>query len=142
MSIKISELDSATTIQGIEELPVVQSAATKKATVSDVVRKPVIQWDLEVDNLTITSYGFYYITKGTNVGDPYGIILPDPSANAGMEITIFNYDQTTNAEFGGTYLPINESSSNPADKYNYVPARQTVLLVAINGYWSANSYKF
>ena len=40
MGIKISDLTSATSLTGSEELPIVQSGNTKKATV-DLINKPI-----------------------------------------------------------------------------------------------------
>lgn len=138
---KISELTSATSVAGTEVLPIVQSSTTKKVTAESLVRKPVFEIDLTSSDYNITSYGLYYITHGTDGDNPYYIILPDPSANEGMEIKLFNYDQSLSAVFGGDYLPLLESSTSSGDKYTGVPAAQSVLLVAINGYWNACGYK-
>ena len=138
---KISELTSATSVIGTEVLPIVQSSTTKKVTAESLVRKPVFEIDLTSADYNISSYGLYFITHGTDGDDPYYIILPDPSANEGMEIMIFNYDQTNNATFSGSYIPYLESSTSVADKFNYLLVKSSVLLVAINGYWNACNYR-
>lgn len=137
---KISELTSAATIAGTEELPIVQSATTKKVTAESLNRKPVFEISLSESNYNITQYGIYYITFGTRVtGDRWQIILPDPSANAGMEILIINFDTTLAASFGGSYTPIVEGDI-ATDKLEAKKLEST-LLIAINGVWSANDYK-
>lgn len=137
---KISELTSAATIAGTETIPVVQSATTKKVTAESLNRKPVFEISLESSNYTITQYGIYYVTFGTRVtGDRWQIILPDPSANAGMELLIINFDTTLAASFGGSYIPIVEGDITTG-KID-VKKIESTLLVAINGVWSANDYK-
>jgi hypothetical protein len=137
---KISELTSAATIAGTETIPVVQSATTKKVTAESLNRKPVFEISLEASNYTITQYGIYYVTFGTRViGDRWQIILPNPSANAGMELLIINFDTTLAASFGGSYIPIVEGDITTG-KID-VKKIESTLLVAINGVWSANDYK-
>ena len=143
MPTKISAMTTAGTIEGTELVPIVQSSANKKTTVEALMRKPVYEIDLSAGNFSINDnqYGLFYVTTGTTVLAPNEILLPDPATNEGLEIMIFNYDQTNDATFGGSNLPYIESSTSLGDKYNEVPTKQSVLLVAINGYWNACSFK-
>jgi hypothetical protein len=138
---KISELTSAATIAGTEQLPVVQSSTTKKVTAESLVTMPIAEIDLGAADYTITKYGLYYITEGSSGLTPYQIILPDPTTMPGTQLTFFNYDDTNDAFFEATYQPYLEASTDGADKYTGVPPKQAVLVISINGYWSALSYK-
>lgn len=138
---KITQLGTATTIQGSEPLPIVQAGETKKVSAQSLVTKPIFEIDLSSANYPITQYGIYYITVGSTGGSPYEIELPDPTTVPGMELLFFNYDQTNFALIESTYQPLIEASTNPADKVTRINAAQATLLIAINGYWSALDYK-
>ena len=139
---KITQLSTATTIQGSEPLPIVQAGETKKVSAQSLVTKPIFEIDLSGADFTVSGYGIYYITAGSTGLSPYAINLPDPTTVPGIELLFFNYDQTNDALFGGSYLPYLEASTSAGDKYNEVPFKQAVKIVSINGYWSALSYKF
>jgi hypothetical protein len=141
MSIKISALTNATVIQGDEELPLVQSTETKKATVESMLTYPIFEIDLSGADFPISQYGFYYITTGSSGLSPYTIILPDPTTVPGMELVFFNYDQIDGADFESTYQPYLEASTDGADKYPTIAAKSAVKIISINGYWSALNYK-
>jgi hypothetical protein len=141
MSIKISALTSAATIQGVEELPVVQSTETKKTTVEALLTKPLIEIDLSGADFPVSTYGIYYITTGSSGLTPNTIMLPDPTTMPGAELLFFNYDQTNGADFAGSYQPLLEASTSSGDKYVSIPLKQAVKVVSVNGYWSALSYK-
>lgn len=138
---KISELTSAATIAGTEELPIVQTSETKKVTAESLNTKPLFEIDLTSADYTISQYGIYYITTGTSGITPYQIILPDPTTMPGTELLFFNYDQVDAAQFESTYQPLLEASTSGADKYVSVGAKQAVRVVSVNGYWSALNYK-
>jgi len=138
---KISALSSATTIQGTEQLPLVQSSETKKATVESLVTMPIFEIDLTSSNYTINQYGLYYITVGSTLLNPYDIVLPDPTTMPGAQLTFFNYDDTNDAFFNAAYQPYIEAGTTGADKYTGVPPKQAVLVISINGYWSALNYR-
>lgn len=141
MAIKISELTAATSIAGTEVLPIVQSATTKKVTAEFLNTKPVFEINLTSADYNVTQYGIYYITAGTDIGDPHGIILPNPSEFIGTELLFFNYDQALSAGFSGDYIPYLEASTSTGDKYDTIINRQAVKIVSINGYWAALNYK-
>jgi hypothetical protein len=142
MGIKISQLSVASTINGAEYLPLDQSATTKKTTIEDFLKKPIFgPIDLSISDYVISSYGLYYVTTGSTEFSPYGIILPDPSVNEGMEVMIFNYDQTLTAFFGGSYIPYRECSNSYAEQLGSIAPQRTVLLIAVNGYWNACTFK-
>ncbi len=138
---KISELTSAATIAGPEELPIVQSTTTKKVTAESLVTMPIFEIDLSTDNYTISQYGLYYITTGSSGLDPKQIVLPDPTTMPGTQLTFFNYDDTRTAQFDATYQPYTEAGTTGTDKYIEIPVKQAVLVISINGYWSALSYR-
>jgi hypothetical protein len=141
MGTKISELPTADTYNGTEEIPLVQDATTKKIISSRLLTKSVFQIDLSSDNYSILSTGIYEITNGSDPFNPYFINLPNPSTSNGMELIFFNCDQTLNADFGGDYLPFKEGSTSNADKYNTIPNKRSVLVFAVNGYWRACNYR-
>lgn len=134
---KISEYPSATSVVGTEVLPIVQSSSTKKVTIETLIRKPIFEIDLTSADYTIDQYGLYYITTGSTGLTPYTIILPDPALNDGMELMFFNYDQIDTAQFDSTYQPYLNASTDAGDKYTEIPSAKVVLIVSINGYWSA-----
>jgi hypothetical protein len=141
MAIKISELTSATTIQGTEELPIVQASETKKVTAESLTKKPLFEIDLTSANYPISQSGIYYISVGSSGLTPNEIVLPDPTTMPGTELIFFNYDQTNNASFESSYQPYLEASTSGADKYTEVIAKQAVKVISVNGYWSALNYK-
>ena len=138
---KISELTSATSILGTEEIPLVQSTTTKKVTPELLTRKPVFEIDLTSADYNVTQYGIYKITTGSVGLTPNSIMLPNPAELEGMELLFFNYDQTNGADFSGDYQPLLEASTSYSDKYTTIPTKQSVLIVSVNGYWSACSFK-
>jgi len=141
MGIKISELDFGQVIAGSEVLPMVQSSETKKVTAEFLNTKPVFEIDLTSADYPITQYGIYYITVGTSLLEPHGIVLPNPSEFIGTELLFFNYDQELNAGFAGDYMPLIEASTSTSDKYEIIINKQAVKIVSINGYWAALNYK-
>jgi hypothetical protein len=138
---KISELTSAATIAGTETIPVVQSATTKKVTAESLLKMPIAEIDLGAADYTITKYGLYYITEGSSGLNPNVIILPNPTTMPGTQLIFFNYDTTNDAYFQDTYQPYLEASTSGADKYTGVPPKQAVLVISINGYWSALNFR-
>lgn len=138
---KISELTSAATIVGTEELPIVQSTTTKKVTAESLLTFPIDEIDLSAADYTISKYGIYYITAGSSGLTPYQIILPDPTTMPGTQLLFFNYDDTNDAFFEATYQPYNEAGTTGADKYTGIPPKNAVLVVSVNGYWSALSFR-
>lgn len=138
---KISVLASATTIAGTEELPVVQAGETKKVSAESLLTFPIAEIDLSAANYPISKYGIYYITTGSSGLTPYEIVLPDPTTMPGTQLLFFNYDDTNDAFFEATYQPYSEAGTTGTDKYTGVPPKQAVLVVSVNGYWSALSFK-
>ena len=138
---KISELTSAATIVGTEELPIVQSTTTKKVTAESLLTFPIAEIDLSAADYTITKYGIYYITAGSSGLTPYQIILPDPTTMPGTQLLFFNYDTGATAQFNATYQPYSEAGTDGADKYIEIPIKNAVLVISVNGYWSALSFK-
>lgn len=138
---KITQLGTATTIQGSEPLPIVQAGETKKVSAQSLTTKPLFEIDLTSSNYPISQYGIYYITVGSSGLTPYEIVLPDPATVPGMELMFFNYDDTNDAFFEATYQPFIEAGTTGADKYTGVPPKQAVLVISVNGYWSALNYK-
>ena len=138
---KISELTSAATIVGTEQLAIVQSTTTKKVTAESLLKMPIAAIDLGAADYTITKYGIYYITEGSSGITPNSIILPDPTTMPGTQLLFFNYDDTNTAQFEATYQPYNEAGTDGADKYIEIPIKNAVLVVSVNGYWSALSFR-
>jgi hypothetical protein len=138
---KISELTSAATIAGTETIPVVQSATTKKVTAESLLKMPIAEIDLGAADYTITKYGLYYITEGSSGITPNQIILPDPTTMPGTQLIFFNYDTTNTAQFEATYQPYLEAGTTGGDKYIEIPTKQAVLIISINGYWSALNFR-
>jgi hypothetical protein len=105
MGIKISELPSATNVSGTEEIPLVQSATTKKATASqlkgyrsfvglvtwDVLNEETVLTTLQNDDFTIS------LTK-TNTGE---FTLEDTSGPFLQNKTFLIINQNNNVGGGG-----------------------------------------
>jgi hypothetical protein len=141
MSVKISALPSGDALDGTELIPIVQTGATVKVTAEQLNTKPIIEINLTLFDYNVTKSGIYFITVGSSGLTPNSIMLPNPTTMPGAELLFFNYDQTNGADFAGDYQPLTEASTSAGDKYVTIPTKQTVLVVSVNGYWSACSFR-
>jgi hypothetical protein len=91
----ISDLTAATSLDGTEILPVVQSSTTKKATINQVVMNGATAYDLSVSNANITvPMTFYQEVFDSKSDGTSKVTLPDMTTagviRVGGSILIFN----------------------------------------------------
>lgn len=105
---------------------------------SDLI-DPVYQIDLSSANYTMSGYGIYVISKGTDSTTPYYITLPNPALLNGKKITLINNDggQKFNALIDTTtYQPKYQGTDRTIWQ---IPYGMTYEFVSANSSWvSAN----